>query len=99
MTQTATAQQTNRYYAIDRSQGETAGGCAFGYVFVGEGGLFFEWRYDEDAPHNEQVRQVIDTLSEDDNDAPTGVWTRTRVERSLRHHIAQYGLYAMTATA
>jgi hypothetical protein len=80
-------------FAVDRSQGVTEDGCTFGYVFVGEGGVFFTWRYDASAPLREQIRQVVATAEEDEIDPPTGRWTWGGVERAIRHHIARRGIH------
>ena len=79
-------------YTIDRNQGDTQTGHSFGYVVIGDGGLFFTWRYDPAADLREQVNQVVATMEEDEIDPPTGRWSMAVAERSLRSHIAEYGL-------
>jgi len=80
-------------YTVDPAQNETVSGYTFGYIFVGEGGLFFTWKYDPDATHYDQVRQVVQTMEEDTTDPPTGQWSWRAAERALRHYIARNGLY------
>ncbi len=84
-------------FTIDRAQNETQDGSTFGYVFVGDGGLFFTWRYDEAATKSEQIRQVLATIDEDDVDPPTGRWSMRGVEKAIRAHIRAKGMFANTA--
>ncbi len=86
-------------YSIDRNQGESQSGYDFGYIFIDEGGIFFTWRYDASAHYYEQVRQVVATMEEDTSDPPTGRWSWAAAERSLRHHIAQHGLFPLPVPA
>jgi len=76
---------------IERYQGDTDG-VKFGYVFVGDGGCFFEWCQNRHLPRREQVRQVVASLTTDTEEPPTGRWSWAGVERALRSHIAQKGL-------
>ena len=85
-------------YEVDRAQNETPSGHTFGYIFVRDGGLFFTWQYDPAAGHYDQVRQVVETLEEDESDPPTGGWSYKQAERALRSHIAAKGLYALTGS-
>jgi hypothetical protein len=84
-------------FAVDRNQNTTEDGSTFGYVFVGEGGVFFTWRYDATAPLREQIRQVVATAEEDSVDPPTGRWSWAGVERAILAHIRQHGMYLNTA--
>jgi hypothetical protein len=77
---------------IDRYQGDNGNGEKFGYVYVGEGGLFFTWRYDQDAKAREKIKQICSTIEVDEIDPPTGRWSLAGVERALRSHIARRGI-------
>lgn len=81
---------------VDRAQNTTSDGATFGYVFVGDGGYFFTWRYLPDASRREQINQVIATIEADTVDPPTGRHTLASVERAIRSHIRQHGLYRLT---
>ena len=84
-------------YDVDPSQNYTTDGSTFGYVSVGDGGLFFTWRYDDDAAEEEQIDQVLSTLEEDAVDPPTGYWSHESVETSIREHISAQGMHPNTA--
>lgn len=78
---------------VDRDQGINADDVPYGYVFVGEGGFFFDWQYDRNATPSEQVRQIVATLNADENDPPTGRGDlRAKAERALRAHIRERGI-------
>lgn len=78
---------------VDRDQGINASGHTFGYVFIGDGGFFFDWQYDRNANHSEQVRQIVATLNADTIDPPTGRGDlRAKAERDLRAHIRERGI-------
>lgn len=78
---------------VDRDQGINADDVRFGYVFIGEGGFFFDWKYDRDASKSEQVRQIVATLNADTIDPPTGRGDlRAKAERALRAHIRERGI-------
>ena len=84
-------------FRVDRNQNTTADGSTFGYVFIGNGGVFFTWRYDPVAPIREQISQVVATAEEDAIDSPTGRWSWGGVERAIRSHIRAAGLFPNTA--
>ena len=85
--------KTTSEIRVDRDQGINADDVRFGYVFIGEGGFFFDWKYDRDASKSEQVRQIVATLNADTIDPPTGRGDlRAKAERALRAHIRERGI-------
>jgi len=83
-------------YEVDRVQDETSDGLPFGYVHIGDGGVFFVWQYDASKPVSEQARQVIATAVEDSVDPPTGNWAWAGVEQAISLHIQRHGMYHNT---
>lgn len=83
-------------FRVDGYQNDTEDGCRFGYVYIGDGGVFFTWRYDAEATKSEQIRQVVATAEEDEIDPPTGRWSWSGVEKAIRAHIRVHGMHPNT---
>ena len=83
---------------IDRWQGETDDDTPFGYLHIGDGGLYFTWRYDRRAARRAQITQVVETLEPDTVDPPTGRWSYRSIARALRAHIRRHGLLQFHTT-
>lgn len=79
-------------FHVDRYQGIDQNDNKFGWIEIGDGGIFFSWSYDPSAGKYEKIRQIVATMEEDSQSPPTGKWSWAGAERALRSHIRKYGI-------